>query len=109
MARRLNSKFPRAPRACRPRTYSPSKEQTVSGLIGLTPIEPVSVHFTKLQNGRRDASHAARSASQVPFHPPHDVIPSASDRPSGKVSTLSEGICFSLDLTFRPHICPPTV
>src|SRR6266850_618913 len=27
MARLLNSKFPRAPRACRPRTYSPSKEQ----------------------------------------------------------------------------------
>src|SRR5204862_405561 len=37
MARRLNSKFPRAPRACSPRTYSPSKEKTGSGLIGPNP------------------------------------------------------------------------
>src|SRR6266702_4787208 len=54
MARRLNSKSPRVPRACRLRTYSPSNERLPAAEPGLTRHGQRQLHFTNMQNGRPD-------------------------------------------------------
>src|SRR6266571_2219245 len=54
MARRLNSKSPRVPRACRLRTYSPSNERLPAAGPGLTRHGQRQLHFTNMQNGRPD-------------------------------------------------------
>src|SRR6266487_3522607 len=54
MARRLNSKSPRVPRACRLRTYSPSNERLPAAAPGLTRRGQGQLHFTNIQNGRPD-------------------------------------------------------
>src|SRR6266700_6038261 len=54
MARRLNSKSPRVPRACRLRTYSPSNERLPAAEPGLTRRGQGQLHFTNIRNGRPD-------------------------------------------------------
>src|SRR5881296_130211 len=54
MARRLNSKSPRVPRACRLRTYSPSNKRLPAAEPGLTRHGQRQLHFTNIQNGRPD-------------------------------------------------------
>src|ERR1700682_1974136 len=63
MARRLNSKFPRAPRVCRPRTYRPSNGRLIQ------PSLSQLLHFTKIQNGRPASTRGARSAFDLTLPP----------------------------------------